>query len=334
MKLNTVIWAKVSFLRWRLPLGKLRILSGIEICKILQQQGFAVVRQKGSHVIMQKISGQTTPDNRVLGIFVYDVSASPNFLALYLAPLVVLTFGYEIIDLKNSLKKNNYFWRVIFYNVAFISMFLALYFSASRAGIGAALIGIVTFLIIKNWLWIKERKIIVILLYCSIVLLFFLGWQMIKPNWQLSSEEGGRITSSNNIRWEIWTTTVRDIIPTGGHWLAGVGLGNYQNYFTMLTKDRVNYPEWISPWALTPHNLFLNIWVNLGLLGLVAFVWILVLFFQNTTKLPQSGLNYLLISVMIAIIVQGSLDSPLWKNDLFLLFWIFLGLIYLNKKLE
>lgn len=52
--------AKVIFLRWRLPLGKLRVLSGSDICKILQQQGFVLVRQKGSHVIMQKISQQTT----------------------------------------------------------------------------------------------------------------------------------------------------------------------------------------------------------------------------------------------------------------------------------
>lgn len=41
-------------------MGKLRILSGKEICKILQQQDFEAVRQKGSHVVMQKVSGQST----------------------------------------------------------------------------------------------------------------------------------------------------------------------------------------------------------------------------------------------------------------------------------
>jgi predicted RNA binding protein YcfA (HicA-like mRNA interferase family) len=35
-------------------LGKLRVLSGKEVCLILWAHGFEQVRQKGSHVIMQK----------------------------------------------------------------------------------------------------------------------------------------------------------------------------------------------------------------------------------------------------------------------------------------
>ncbi|NET00431.1 MAG: addiction module toxin, HicA family [Sphaerospermopsis sp. SIO1G1] len=35
-------------------MGKLRILSGKEICKILETNGFTEVRQKGSHIVMQK----------------------------------------------------------------------------------------------------------------------------------------------------------------------------------------------------------------------------------------------------------------------------------------
>jgi predicted RNA binding protein YcfA (HicA-like mRNA interferase family) len=35
-------------------LGKLRVLSGKEVCLLLLANGFEQVRQKGSHVIMQK----------------------------------------------------------------------------------------------------------------------------------------------------------------------------------------------------------------------------------------------------------------------------------------
>lgn len=35
-------------------LGKLKVLSGKEVCKILEQNGFSNVRQKGSHLVMQK----------------------------------------------------------------------------------------------------------------------------------------------------------------------------------------------------------------------------------------------------------------------------------------
>ncbi|HUB28015.1 MAG TPA: type II toxin-antitoxin system HicA family toxin [Tepidisphaeraceae bacterium] len=38
-------------------MGKLRVLSGGETCAILQRHGFVVVRQRGSHIVMQKIVG-------------------------------------------------------------------------------------------------------------------------------------------------------------------------------------------------------------------------------------------------------------------------------------
>ncbi|MGC1307731.1 MAG: type II toxin-antitoxin system HicA family toxin [Phormidesmis sp.] len=46
---------------WRLLLGKLRILSAKQVCDILAAHDFAKVRQKGSHIIMQKQNdGSTT----------------------------------------------------------------------------------------------------------------------------------------------------------------------------------------------------------------------------------------------------------------------------------
>jgi predicted RNA binding protein YcfA (HicA-like mRNA interferase family) len=41
-------------------LGKLRILSGLEVCALLKSQGFLEVRRKGSHSITQKRSSETT----------------------------------------------------------------------------------------------------------------------------------------------------------------------------------------------------------------------------------------------------------------------------------
>lgn len=45
---------KCLLLDWRLQLGKLKRLSAKEVCKILSQHGFNQVRQRGSHIIMQK----------------------------------------------------------------------------------------------------------------------------------------------------------------------------------------------------------------------------------------------------------------------------------------
>ena len=41
-------------------MAKLRVFSGKELCKLLQQHGFANVRQRGSHIVMQKRTGDST----------------------------------------------------------------------------------------------------------------------------------------------------------------------------------------------------------------------------------------------------------------------------------
>ncbi|MFN0168739.1 MAG: type II toxin-antitoxin system HicA family toxin, partial [Bryobacteraceae bacterium] len=44
----------------RFLLGRLRVLSGDEICRVLERSGFVAIRQRGSHRIMQKRTESTT----------------------------------------------------------------------------------------------------------------------------------------------------------------------------------------------------------------------------------------------------------------------------------
>lgn len=41
-------------------MGKLRVLSAREVCQILEQHDFVQVRQRGSHIIMQKQTEDST----------------------------------------------------------------------------------------------------------------------------------------------------------------------------------------------------------------------------------------------------------------------------------
>ncbi|MHB8509776.1 MAG: type II toxin-antitoxin system HicA family toxin [Candidatus Dormibacteria bacterium] len=41
-------------------MGRLRRLSGREVCRVLSENGFLEVRQRGSHVIMQRRLAETT----------------------------------------------------------------------------------------------------------------------------------------------------------------------------------------------------------------------------------------------------------------------------------
>lgn len=51
---------KFTLPSWRYPLGKLRVLSGKQVCSILARHGFSEVRQRGSHIVMQKSVADTT----------------------------------------------------------------------------------------------------------------------------------------------------------------------------------------------------------------------------------------------------------------------------------
>ena len=41
-------------------MGKLRVFSGKQVCRLLEQHGFINVRQRGSHVVMQKKTESST----------------------------------------------------------------------------------------------------------------------------------------------------------------------------------------------------------------------------------------------------------------------------------
>jgi len=54
-------------------LVRLRVLSGREVCAILERQGFQQVRQRGSHIVMQRRADGSTitipvPDHREIRI--------------------------------------------------------------------------------------------------------------------------------------------------------------------------------------------------------------------------------------------------------------------------
>jgi predicted RNA binding protein YcfA (HicA-like mRNA interferase family) len=54
-------------------MGKLRVLSGQDVCRILEKHGFHEVRRRGSHVVMQRRTNTGTvtvpiPDHSELAI--------------------------------------------------------------------------------------------------------------------------------------------------------------------------------------------------------------------------------------------------------------------------
>src|SRR5579864_4481908 len=83
---------------------------------------------------------------------------------------------------------------------------------------------------------------------------------------------------------------------------------------------------------LYPHNLWLTTWSELGLLGLVAFAIIFFgLLWRGANNLRRStgmyrGVVWGSVAALVLYLVHGMFDSPYWKNDLSVEFWLLAAL--------
>lgn len=274
------------------------------------------------YTIFQKILGQTTPDGRVIGLFGY----SPNYVALFLAPIAVMLTTYSF---RLTAEKKNY-WLLAVGGLLLALNLLAIYFSGSRGGILAIFGGLAIFALIHFWSWIRQRISSQIILVILILMAIYTSWTFLKPDFTVSQESGGRVATSNNLRWQIWQTSLE---LGGKHPILGVGLGNFQDSFDELTRDRGNFPEYITPMALTPHNIFLMFWLSTGLLGLASFIWILFGFYQQAVKHYRSNPTaVVLVAVMSTMIIYGLVEASIWKNDLSIIFWVMWGLVWVTDN--
>lgn len=98
-----------------------------------------------------------------------------------------------------------------------------------------------------------------------------------------------------------------------------------------------SYDERIGPYHRTvngegieifhhPHNLFLTMWVNTGLVGLIAFVGMVTFAFIAVSKHRPLGYRQQYFAItLVVMLVMGLVDSPYIKNDLSIFFWFVLA---------
>jgi putative inorganic carbon (HCO3(-)) transporter len=93
-----------------------------------------------------------------------------------------------------------------------------------------------------------------------------------------------------------------------------------------------------------PHNIFLHVWVSMGIFGLLAFVAVLVLFFRLFVRVLKhlsvatiengEQLRWMTIGVgagMLAAVVQGMIDSAFLEQDLAFCFWMLVAALLLLR---
>ena len=244
-----------------------------------------------------------TWDGRLRGIFL-----SPNHLAMTLGPAAVLAAGLALFLQTKKIRL-----------LAALALFLivpALWLTQSFGGILSALFAVGALLFwalphLSSTSYYLQRRIVLGIAILIIILTAAFISLRHAPN--LSNPRSS--FASRVIVWRVSGEILKD------HWLFGIGPGNFQEYYLAQQKKFPPYLEWAVP---QPHNLFLAFWLQTGLFGLIGF---LMLVWQILRSLSRH-LSFRAVATMalFSIVAHGLVDTPYWKNDLALVFYVLLSL--------
>lgn len=131
-------------------------------------------------------------------------------------------------------------------------------------------------------------------------------------------------------RYRLWGATLRMLRD---HPIFGTGLSGFARSVDPYRQG--SFTEQL----IYPHNIALNFWTETGLLGLVAFGWILMAGLRLTWRAWHAAgaawrpIELGIFLALVGIIVHGLVDVPYWKNDLSAEFWILLGVAWAGARL-
>ncbi len=294
--------------------------------RLLITTGYLLLALMGIYSVIQYFTlwglppvywGNSLEPKRALGFF-----SHPNFYSLFSAPLLALLMA----DLGLKIKDFSKNWQ---YVIAWTAGSVGLGLSLSRAGwLGLGAAGLVYLFFAADKKIRKFASIIVVIIVTVIAAVPNLRWRLITPF------KGERSATSRTILWESGIKAIKTS-PILGLGLNGYS-NNYQKFQSDTTLDAHNFP----------HNIFLNFWLETGIIGLISLMGLMgLLIYRGLISAPllsKEGVgevNVMTLGValfLIALLSQGLLDNPYFKNDLALVFWLVLSLAYgyPNKKTE
>lgn len=225
------------------------------------------------------------------------VYGSPNAVGLFLAPLVSAFFAVAI----HGKAAQRWFGVVAALGVAAI---LAAHADGALVAVGASVV-VVLF-------WTRARKAALLLAGAALVCAL-----IVPASRQVLLFQD----TSGQVHIALWQGTVRLLQEAP---LTGAGLSGFPAAYD--THRNAAHTELLQ----YPHNVVLNFWSELGLTGAIWIVATLgglaVIALRLTVRDKKMGV--LIASVTTAFSVYGLVDVPYFKNDLAILFWLWLAVAF------
>lgn len=227
-------------------------------------------------------------------------SVNPNVMAGYLALLLPIVLGPTLYTWQQRRRVTQVALAVIM-----LSMLAVLLLTQSRAGLMAAALGL-SALFALRWHWFM--RLALMLGGVGLLAIVLSGPQPVLGFLGANVALGGLAA-----RQEIWTRAwymIQDFAFTG------IGMGSFAFVSELL------YPLFLSPPGIPhAHNLFLQVAVDLGVPGLIAYLatltMVVVMAWQARVRLASAdaslaGLAAGIIAAQVVLVAHGMFDAVTW----------------------
>ena len=298
------------------------VVSGVGVALLGIWQAFFPTRSTSDQAVnVPSQVGCTVPSEGV--IRVCSLFSHPDSLGLFLGRLIPLVFCLIVFYRETPWRLSR---RRQLYTLALLPMLITLGLSFSRGawlGCAAALLVILIAAGTKRGL----------LAFGGAALLGLAALPFVKVERIVSVLDP--TSGSGATRLYIWQSAIQMIKD---HPLTGLGLDQFLYYYN---PQYVNPLAWTERFTSHPHNMILDFWLRLGILGPVILVWFLVSFFRVAWRISRAKFQPLglrmalglgLLGSMTDFAVHGLVDNSYFMVDLAILCCLSFGMLEILRR--
>lgn len=224
-------------------------------------------------------------------------------------------------------KYKNIFLKIFLLSSSILAIISVLYLSNGRTGYMVLVLGIIFYIVFavpKKWSWLA-----LIAIFMTIGVAFSTS-QRVQERYELAKEETQLIFEQNSrgeiptftsigARWYMWMKSLELVQERP---VFGWGLGSHG----IKWCERAPQPEWCQVGDTTPHNQFIFFAVELGIIGLLLFLFVLASLFWAGC---QGGRYRPLMMGFLAIFIGDSMvNASLWNAREYNFFILVMCLLY------
>ncbi len=242
-----------------------------------------------------------------------------NALALFLGPVLVMLIGWLISKKREDILTlpNLTHAKTLLIGIG-IFLLLVFGFTRSLGGMLALSVMVVAVVVSK---YIPPHRIF----YGIVTGTFFLSLAFLALAPRFAPEVDNpwvRPGGTGQVRLCLWEGTANLL---NDHWLIGTGLSGFKEVYS------ANYVTCDAEPVEYPHNFFMSVWVELGVLGVFGFLMLFkklgqLMMVSNGVTFVWLGIGYWLL--------HGLVDVPYFKNDLAMMFWLLLVMVEITPRTQ